>query len=206
MKLPSFTRYHALLFAAVPIFALGSAEGALTLTIDTLSRTFIWSGTVTTDELLVNIRRYESYRIGTSSFNGGSTGIVAGAGALTLTRNGMADFTRDSSLGEIYVTSAAGLGVWSTLGSTGQSVTPSEITFTLTGDGIPYAYATGDTSQALLDVYASLDGQQIHVQRLESGSFGNLGSAIGQVVVVPEPSGALLLLVASGLLLRRRRS
>lgn len=206
MKLPIPSRYRALLISAASALALGSAEGALTLTIDTLSHTFVWSGAATGDLIPVTAWENENFRLGDGSFNGGTT-AGSGAGAITITNSGSSSFTQQTS-GSVYIASNTAAGTfYAYIGNAFGGSSGADVRFNFTTDGLAYSYSWVGIPQNHLEFYGTLDGRELFVQRLDGTQWVNVGAAIGEVVVVPEASSSLMMLGGvSGLLLRRRRA
>ncbi|QJE99103.1 PEP-CTERM sorting domain-containing protein [Luteolibacter luteus] len=198
-----------------------AADAALTMTINTWDRTYSFSGSFTTAYIPLNGGNgspffYIGTGIGTTGYGMGmgdiltvgtsSTGedgydvgfshyLPSGIGvALSGEEPGTLEIL--SYLGEIVVFDGEGNGVL--------DVPPgAAMSWTLTGNGWIQPMSPGSLPEyeAFLP---TLDGAPLYL--FQGTNPSNIVSAVmGQVVLVPEPSSALLLLGSSGLLLRRRR-
>ena len=197
------------------------AQAAITLTIDTLAKTFTWSGTATSGSVLVGDWSSKTIQLGIDSWTGGTYVSADGDGALGVS-------LPPSSLLGTSVTPDfySGIPIVAVNPSNPfdptnsikiplaeveyrrilpQDPTSAPITLIITGDGQAYSYA--GANQFRIDYLESLDGTELFFQD-EQGGAGvfNIGSA-GHIVVIPEPSSALLLIAAPFLFsLRRRRA
>jgi len=182
---------------AVVLLSLGSAQGALTLTIDPVAHTFTWSGTVTVEGVSLVSEDYVFYTVGNVlSSGGGNADTTPGALGVSLSNGQGSRFSPMGGVGDTYVAAAG--KVYAELGeiSPGSGTTD----FTITGNGVAYSYTWDGAPQYYLNNWASLDGVELFLQR-DYTSF----ASVGQAVVVPEPSSALLAAGAAGLLFLRRR-
>ena len=194
------------------IFAQIPAQAAVTLTIDTLAKTFTWSGTATSDFFSVPESEIKSIRLGTGSWIGGIAGD-AGEGSLGVGLNPGSGASASLSAGSwvgIPVLAGSQNSIYTDLAIvnnfSGIPEGPSTASLTITGNSQTYSYA--DLDSGTMSYLESLNGTQLYFQD-DQGGMGvfDIGSAAGQVVVVPEPSGALFLLAAPLFLsLRRRRA
>lgn len=203
------------------IFAQIPAQAAITLTIDTLAKTFTWSGTATSDSVLVGDWSSKTIQLGIDSWIGGTYVNSGGGGALGVS-------LPPSNLFGTSVTpdSYAGIPIVAVNPSNPLDPTNSiriplalveyrrifsedpasaPATLSITGDGQAYSYA--GAGQFRIDYLESLDGTELYFQDNQSGAgVFNISSA-GHIVVIPEPSSALLLIAAPFLFsLRRRRA
>lgn len=194
------------------IFAQIPAQAAVTLTVDTLAKTFTWSGTATSDFFSIPELGSKSIRLGTGSWIGGIADDV-GEGSLGVGLNPGSGASASLSVGSwagIPVLAGSQNSIYTDLAIvsnfSGIPEGPSTASLTITGNSQTYSYAGLDSGS--MSYLESLDGTQLYFQD-DQGGMGvfNIGSAAGQVVVVPEPSGALFLLAAPFFLsLRRRRA
>lgn len=192
--------------------ALGRAEAALTLTINPATKTYTWSGSATSADLMTPVGSTHVLRLGSGTWNGGSSsqGQVRLGVSYIQSSGGPANHVAGGIYGGILVATGGGTlstnlgsiqaGAGEPPGSVGQ-VTVSVI------NSAPVSYAgflAGD--RAFIE---SLDGSPLFFQYWDGGgSFVNFGTSAGQIIVIPEPSSssALLLLGACGLMRRRRRA
>jgi hypothetical protein len=178
------------------------AQAALTLTIDTFSQTFTWTGGATSDAFAVEPLKSKFIRLGMGTRIGGSGLSFEGGGSLGVSFAGETGALIDlnphpnagisvMSDGTFYTSIATILNV--------DSLPEAEaalVSLSVSGDGQVYSFA--GLSQTSLDYLTSLDGKGLYFQDNQGGAgVFNIGSAAGQVVVIPEPSSALLLLVGS---------
>lgn len=173
------------------------AQAALTLTINTANETFTWSGSATSDNMVVAAGTLP-IRIaanGDSSTSGNTTGT--GQDSLALTPSFSGFFFADPDPGLPTITSTA---LFANLGNLQASFGTASGTINVVGDNVAYSYSgLSDPDKAVLE---GLDGGSLFFQL--DGS--NVGSSAGSIVtVVPEPSALALLSCAGLLLLRRRR-
>lgn len=188
------------------------AEGAITLLVDTNAKTFTWSGTATSNSFVVAYGGFQNLRLGMGSWNGGTStengnggisttlNVVSGSSTSLLEGFNPGQFVMASTQDSLYTD----LGfVTKTFSSGFPGDETATVSLTITGNGQTYSYASSlANEQAFLE---SLDGADLYFQSYTGPVPLNLGSAAGEIVVVPEPSSALLALAAPLALLRRRR-
>ena len=192
--------------------ALATADGAITLTIDSTAKTFSWTGSATSDPVVVAENSYLNLRLGFGTWIGG---VLSGTGSGSLAVQPIfppgdfsASFSNSAIIGQLMVantgnTLVSDLGTIqnSDDGSEGGPITAS---VSVNGNGQIYSYAEyPESSMAFLE---SLNGTQLYFQD-ERGGAGvfNIGSPAAQVVVIPEPATAALLALGAISLCRRRR-
>lgn len=206
---------HRSIFLAPILAALGvmPAHGAITLLVDTNAKTFTWSGTATSDGFVVTDMIPKFIRLGMGTWNGGTVS-EHGDGAISATLNTVSgSFTAllpGFNPGQLVMADSQN-SLYTDLGSVMKTFNggfpgdeTATVSLTITGDGQTYSYASSlPGEQAFLE---SLDGTDLYFQDFQGGlGTFNIGSAAGQIVVVPEPSTVLLGLAAPLALLRRRR-
>ncbi|QJE97945.1 hypothetical protein [Luteolibacter luteus] len=185
------------------------AHAAVTLTIDTLAKTFTWSGTATSEAIVIPEDSMKSIRLGTGSWIGGTLVSNEGDGSLAPSLIGGSGVSvMEGSFNGIPIVAGSQNSVYMDLAMLsyigGFPEGPTLAALTITADEQVYSYAglNGDA----LSYFESLDGTQLFFQDNQGGAgVFNIGSAAGQIVVVPEPSGALFLLAAPLCFSFRRR-
>lgn len=199
--------------AALALLAMMPAHGAMTLTVDTNLKTFVWSGTATSNAIVVMESTFMAIRLGMGDWNGGSTSgtgansvvatlnTVSGSGVTLMSGFGAGEFVIAGGQNSFY-TDLGFIQKFSGGGLPGDG--PATVSMTITGDGQSYSYAGFlPNNMAYLE---SLDGTDLFFQNNQGGlGVVNIGSAAGEIVVIPEPSSALLLLAAPLVILRRKR-
>lgn len=185
------------------------AQGALTLTIDTIAQTFTWTGSATSDAFAVEPLKSKFIRFGMGTRVGGSSLSFDGGGSLGVSFAGetgaLINLTPHPNAGvsvmsdgTFYTNIATILNV--------ESLPEAEAMFvslSVSGDGQVYSFA--GLTPTSLDYLASLDGTLLYFQDNQGGAgVYNIGSAAGQVVVIPESSSTLLFLGGLTWLVARR--
>jgi len=204
----------------VALIAQLPANAAITLTIDTISKTFTWSGSATSDSVELAKESPKIIQLGIDGWIGGiyisdDAGAPLGVsiappsprhvditpafdtGIPTVTVNPSNPFDPTNSI-------RVRLGNVEYRPPFSEDPATVSASFSITGDGQAYSYATLNGNRtAYLE---SLDGTVLYFQDYQGGgSIVNIGTA-GQIVVIPEPSSALLLIAAPFLFsLSRRR-
>lgn len=182
------------------------AQAAVTLTIDTQAQTLTWSGTATTGSFVVPAFSDKPIRLGTGTWTGGFT-VSDGDGSLgsNLTSGSVSGLSFFPQYDGIPVVHDVQSSIYTNLGIvSNMSEFPVSVSLAIAGDDQGYSYA-GSPAQ-IISYLESLDGTLLYFQDHQGGSnIVNMGSAVGQIVVVPEPSAALFLLAAPLFLTTRRR-
>jgi hypothetical protein len=200
---PFSLSYLSPLIAAVfSIIGIAPADGALTLTIDTASKTFTWSGSATSDPILLTIGSYRDFQIGFGAWHGGYN--LNDDGAFDVEPD-ISDFTvnfREFHPGMITAAPSANALAVSIGNISNNSDRAISVSVTVEADNAAYTYS--DVYFEVIDYLESLNGTNLYFKDSDGPDirFSNLA---GQIVVIPEPSiVALGALGAIGLLRRRR--
>lgn len=196
--------------ACLFIFSCETASAAITLTIDTTAKTFTWSGSATSSPIVVMAGDSAYLRLGHGTWNGGSISDTGGDSLVANMDFGSGwtvFFIESPSIGQIVVAEHADTIV-TDLGFISNSFSESGNrtgTISVTGNGIPNSYSgyLGESIQFI----EGLNGVELYFQNFQGGAgVTNIGPAAGQIVVIPEPSAAVIASFAALALLRRRRS
>lgn len=182
------------------------AQAAVTLTIDTQAQTLTWTGIATTDSFVVPAFSNKSIRLGTGTWSGGfTTSDSDGSLGASLASGRVSGLSFTPEYDGIPVVHVVHNSIYTSLGIVdNRNESPVSVTLAIAGDGQGYSYA-GTPAQAL-SYLETLDGTLLYFQDVQSSAnILNMGSAVGQIVVIPEPSSALFLLAAPLFLSTRRR-
>lgn len=191
--------------------ALGRAEAALTLIINTATKTYNWSGSATSEDFTTPVGSMHFLRLGSGGVNGGtvSQDQITLAVSYILSSGGPASHVGGGSSG-----SYGGIGVTIPAGSETLSTSLGYIQggsgLDAVGHVVVEPFSSASSSYAGFNVATrtfieSLDGTPLYFQYWGGGPFVDFGPSAGQIVVVPEPSSALLLLGGCALMRCRRR-
>ncbi|WP_367871663.1 PEP-CTERM sorting domain-containing protein [Luteolibacter sp. Populi] len=192
-------RFRFIFASAIGALGIGCCDGAITLTIDTIHQTFTWTGSATSDTLELTTESYSPFRLGATDRVGGYG--VGGGDSISVVEE-VGDRFSSQSPGAVVMVPADGT-IHTDLGWIRSPRIGQQVRLAITGNGIAYSYAS---EVPWIGSPAPLDGVQLYFQYQAGADIINLGSAAGQVVVIPEPSSGMLLLGAgAGLALRRRR-
>ncbi|MCW1917061.1 hypothetical protein OJ996_25960 [Luteolibacter sp. GHJ8] len=199
------------LTALLGILPAVPTQAAVTVTVDTLAQTVTWSGTATSPLLVIAESDYRSIRLGFGDWTGGESATSSFEQSLNVSLSPQSDW--QIYLGESFASGQIVLAhsrdsFYTQLGfltNTGSfSGGPLSASLTISGDGVARSYA-GLTASSL-EFLESLDGTALYFQDDYGGAgIFNLGGPAGQIVVVPETSSILLLLIAPLLTMRRKR-
>lgn len=212
-SLASFkSRQLTLIGAFFASLSLATADGAITLTIDSSAQTFSWTGSATSDPFVVAENSFVTIRLGSGTWIGGSlsgTGTDSLDVQPNLPSNTFSAYYFDSIFNGQLILADTRNSFVSELGSIqnfggGFGSGPIIASVSVNGDGEVYSYADyTDDSKAFLE---SLNGTQLYFQD-ERGGAGvfNIGGPAAEIVVIPEPASAALLALGAISLFRRRR-
>jgi hypothetical protein len=198
----SLSYLSPLIAAVFSIIGIAPADGALTLTINTASKTFTWSGSATSDPILLTVGSFRDFEIGFGAWQGGDN--LNGAGSFDVEYD-VSDYRvtfTESVPGRITAAPSVNALAVSIGNFSNESDRASSVSLTVEADNVAYTYA--DASTEVIDYLESLNGTNLYFKDSNGGDirFSNLA---GQIVVIPEPSiVALGALGAIGLLRRRR--
>ena len=160
--------------------ATSSASAALLLTVDSVNQTLTWSGTFTSESLPSSPGQSFHYRIGFSSWVGGVSGGEAGLLATSTNY----DFLPDTNA-KIVVNSSQN-SLYADIGWFNNYIDLSPIAVTVTGNENTFSYS--DLPQEHRSFIASLDGQELSLQRFRGITEIFDLEVAGTIAVVPEPS------------------
>ncbi|MGI9240589.1 MAG: PEP-CTERM sorting domain-containing protein [Verrucomicrobiales bacterium] len=198
-----------LIFSTLSSFAIAEAGAALTLVIDTSTKTAIWSGIATSGVITSPQFQLIKVAVGTAPTANPTaenpavtTTDAALTPVITSIGTGGPGATAGENPGRIHVNAVEGslqTLVAEILDFTGGGTTTVE----LTGDGVAYSYTQLEPAQVA--AFEALDGTELRFRDGNTLAGADYGSA-GFISVVPEPgSAALLGLGLAALLVRRRR-
>lgn len=182
------------------VLTLAQANAALTLTIDTNAKTFSWSGSVTSEAYELN--QYSALlQIGDDAFNGGQG--FGYAPLLTISStigNGISAYNDEA--GQLVLVTT-GPSIHTDIANLSyNSASPMLSPITVTGNN----QSQGFVDQAI-PFFEPLNGRALYfydVQLPLGGDPIRFGAPVGTIVVVPEPSTAILVIGALGFIRRRR--
>lgn len=191
------------------IAGLMPVHGAITLTIDTVAKTFTWDGSAISESITLAEGEAAYIRLGNGTWNGGtqtSTGDESLSAGINFGSGWAMSFFKSPFIGQIVVAPAPNTIV-SDLGTIMNSFSDSGTrtgTISVVADGVGYSYS--DLSGGFIQYLESLDGVDLYFQNNKGGAgVSNIGNAVGQIVVIPEPATAALVALGATCFLRRRR-
>lgn len=197
----TLTRFSFAALAA--IFCSGQVDAALTLTIDTNARTFSWSGSVTSEAYELNPFSYK-LQIGDAAFNGGQGFGVAPLLTVSSVGNGIDRYSNDPGQ-LILAISGSSASIHTDIADFDyNSASPLLSPVTVMGNN----QTQGFVDQAI-PFFEPLNGRTLYfydVQLPAGGAPIRFGQPVGTIVVIPEPSVALLSLGSMLLAVRRKRN
>lgn len=187
----------ALTLAAVALCPT-AADASLYLTLDVDAQTFTWSGSATSISFEGTTG---TIRLGIGSWSGGSMSSAEASLNVSATSFLFPDFNRGNLVLNYNANS-----LYTNLGF-GNYSSPTNQQLTVTGDNVAKSY-TGAYSTENENFLKTLNGTDLFFQNNRGGlGVFTIGPAAGSIVVVPEPSAAVLgLLGGLGLIARRKRA
>lgn len=193
--------------ARLPLAALAAiccctaANAALTLTIDTNAKTFSWSGSVTSEAYELN-QYSQRLQIGDDAFNGGQGFGFAPLLTVSSAGNGIDAYSDDPGQPTLVT---SGPSIHTDIANLSyNSASPMLSPVTVTGNN----QTQGFVDQAI-PFFEPLNGRTLYfydVQLPAGGAPIRFGAPVGMIVVIPEPSVALLSLGGLLVAYRRQRS